>query len=251
MSFKRNYLHFTSVPDGAEVKKGEDVLGVTPVDIQIVPEGFGEFVAVCFDGSATICTKTVLHPYLTEKKVSEYWSALTKEQRVSLGKFIISNFVTIKHWRMADGDANCMGNVGDFRGLYCVSATVIRMCRMAETYPEVSKCYYNDVIGNIHCYVDMSGIEVYHLPCYPCNVMGVGHQYGHSICALQVDENVAEFNSWLFFQYTTNDIQPGNYQMPYDSNVTVVEMIHGYAGCGGFATSTIASWYIDDNGVVT
>lgn len=251
MFITKQKLVISSVPTGATVFLDNKLIGTTPLEVVIAPEGFDDFMALCFHNSSVICSKDFLHPYLTNKSVARYWPYLSKEQRISLGTFIISKFATFQIPEIGDGDHNCKGNVTNWRRAYCLAHALIRFSRMnfAEPYPELGMCYYNDIHGNIYCYIDVAGVEAYHLPCQLVSIVGIGHLYGHGICGLQVGEDETEFSSWLFFQYTEIDIKPGSWQMPYDSRININHCMHGYADCGGINIDKyIAKWIIDKDG---
>ena len=58
--------------------------------------------------------------------------------------------------------------------------------------------------------------------------------FGHSVAALQVGEDMSDFDSWIFFQYLTPDIVPGDSQMPTPGVVKVYlptrVHVYGYSG---------------------
>jgi len=61
----------------------------------------------------------------------------------------------------------------------------------------------------------------FHLPVYYGGISHTGLNWAHIVCAIQIAPNVQDFNSWIFFQYETPDIRPGNEQMPRGSFVKV------------------------------
>jgi hypothetical protein len=85
------------------------------------------------------------------------------------------------------------------------------------------------------------------LPVYIAFTMGEWNEerqnwdFGHAVCALQVGEDEADFDSWYFFQYGDVDIRPGHSQMPSPGLVRIVKP--GSIDINGITSETvIAEW---------
>lgn len=211
---------FLSSPAGAKV---------------IVVNELENFVATCFSGSKVVCSKEVLHSYLINKTVREYWWQLTREQRIALGKFIITHFGSFAITDVGRGDKDCKGGVSSWSGAVCVHRVLIYLCRLnsKEGFNTLSKCYYKDREGEVHCYTG----ENYGLPCYAVDITGVGWGWGHASYALQVGADMTEFDSWLNLDSS-----------PWNINIEIQELYS--VSCSGWGGNTIASWYIDKEGEI-
>ena len=91
-------------------------------------------------------------------------------------------------------------------------------------------------------------IESFDLPVFLASTYTYHALFAHSICAFQIRKDQKDFNSWRFFQYTNDNIKPGNWQMPcnYEGDevyVNVKKLIN--FDCGGYNSNTIAKWKID------
>lgn len=193
------------------------------------------FIDTCFSGSTVICSKETLHLYLLDKIVKKYWWSLTKEQRISLGNFIITNFGSFIIKEVGKGDKDCKGGVTSWTNAVCLHETLIYLCRLNfhDIFHNLSECYYKDSEGKVHCYVE----ENYGLPCYATSITGVGWSWGHASYALQVGEDITEFNSWLNIHAS-----------PWNINIEVQELTS--VGCSSWYENTISSWYVDEGGEI-
>ena len=209
---------FLSEPQGAEIS---------------VIATLENFIAICFSNSAIICSKEILHPYLVDRTVNKYWWSLTKEQRISLGNFIITDFGSFAITDVGKGDKDCKGDVTSWTKAVCLHRALIYLCRLNfhDILHNLSECYYKDGEGKVHCYIE----EDYGLPCYAINITGDG--VGHASYALQADTDKSEFDSWL-------NIVPS----PWNINIEVQELPS--VGCSSWYGNTIASWYVDEEGVI-
>ena len=193
------------------------------------------FVDTCFSGSTVICSKELLHPYLVDKTVSKYWWSLSKEQRISLGEFIITNFGSFIITDVGKGDIDCEGGVTSWSKAFCLHKALIYLCRLNfyDVFHNLSECYYKDSRGDVHCYIGGN----YGLPCYATTISGVGWSWGHGSYALQVDTDITEFDSWLNIHAS-----------PWNINIEIQELPS--VSCSGWCGNTIASWHIDEEGVI-
>lgn len=213
-------VNFLSKPPGAEVS---------------ITSLLESFVDICFSGSTVICSKEILHSYLLDKIVKKYWWSLTKEQRISLGNFIMTNFGSFAITGVGEGATDCKGNVTSWTNAVCLHKALIYLCRLNfhDVFYKLSKCYYKDSEGKVHCYIE----ENYGLPCYATSISGVGWGWGHASYALQVGVGKSEFDSWLNI-----------YSSPWNINIEVQELPS--VGCSSWYGNTIASWYVDEEGAI-
>lgn len=196
----------------------------------------------CFSDGALTCDRDTIYQLLIDKHVSRQWWSLTKEQRFTLGTYIIRNFLPYRQvTQLGQGDSNCEGtNIGWYYGS-CVSNAILRYAIMNHKTPvgDLSQCYFKET--EVKCFTD----ESYWLPCFVVGVDGVNHKFGHEICGLQIGEDINDFHSWVFFQYNNSNIKPGSWQMPKDSEVMIEELEN--VGCRWLKHKVIAEWYIDKN----
>ena len=213
-------VNFLSEPPGAEIS---------------ITSLLERFIDICFSGSTVICSKETLHSYLLDKNVKKYWWSLTKEQRISLGNFIITNFGSFAITDVGKGVKDCKGGVASWTKAVCLHRALIYLCRLNfhDIFHNLSECYYKDGEGRIHCYVE----EDYGLPCYATSITGVGWSWGHASYALQVGAERTEFDSWLNI-----------HSSPWNINIEVQEL--SSVGCSNWYENTIASWHIDEEGVI-
>lgn len=214
-----------------------------PIDAMVYIDSKG-FKAECFNGSTLSCSEDAVHQHLIKKSVSREWWDLTVAQRKDLGKYIIRDFVPFYQLSSCGaGDPNCAGGTISWRSISCVGNAIIRYTRMHSThlYSKLKNIYYkyNGETKCLYAFYD----DCFWLPCYTVGVDKVG--FGHEICALQIGEDITDFDSWVFFQYGDDDIKPGNRQMPYGVDVTI-EDIYNLDSCHGLGANTIAGWHIDD-----
>lgn len=243
---------------GAELESSHlyidgEYVGDTPMSIPIIPEGFDAFMLACFKGNEVHCDKETLHPYLADKSVSRYWAYLTKSQRISLGKFIIDNFALFHADQYATGKLECKGDSGNWNAATCLPNAIMRMCKMnykGNPYPHLSGCYYR-INSEVHCYVDITGVEQYHLPCYLTFIYREAPRFSHMVCALQVGEEESKFDNWLFFQWGESDIKPCTGQMPCGSDVAVWDVLPRFIDCNWVEWGIeLGQWHIDEKGNV-
>ena len=194
--------------------------------------------AIIFSGDTIIANKNTIHELLINQGISRQWWNITEIQRRKLGEYIIRNFLPRRQ----------VTNIGEekdgaivWRSGSCVSNALLRYAKMQEPMENQKRCYYLD--GGEHCYAE----EAFFLPCYCVGCDGYDANgkcnFGHELCALLVKEgDEANFDSWIFFQYSSIDIKPGNWQMPRNSDVMIEELID--AGCSWINHKTIVKWHI-------
>ena len=188
----------------------------------IEPDDVSAFREACITDEQVSCSWSVLESWLNSLIVSDIWWGLTRDERYSIANMAITNTMFFCICRMRKGKPNCEGGEGDWN-IYttCGRNTYIRILKFATSdYAGcVDECYWKesfDVDENEHCW---KPDHSYGLPCYTATVIvgeryNGGPQFAHGICALLIDEDVSIIDNWIFFQYDSFDIKPGDLQMP-------------------------------------
>jgi len=235
---------FSSVPEQASI-----YIDGTPIEDYELADKFRE---ECLNSDGkVICDKDTLHDnWLITKKLSKIWWLLTDEERNNVAGFIIRSWLFFIIDFVREGEKDCKGGTGSWKSAYCIHNEIIRYLRFGEGkkhYDEISHCYWKTIEkGEIeYCY----WMESYDLPVYPCSVVTIGPGFGHGICAFQIKKNPKDFSSWRFFQYTNDNIKPGNWQMPCHANGNTIHIrinMPSKLWCHGYVVKyEIAKWYID------
>ena len=234
---------FSSVPE-----QGVSIyIDGTPIEDYELADEFRE---ECLSSEGkVICDKDTLHDnWLITKKLSKIWWLLTDEERDNVAKFIIRSWLFFSIYYVREGEKDCKGGTGPWKKACCMHNMLIRYLRFGEGekhYDEISHCYWSRDQKTEYCY----WTESYDLPVYPCTVSTAGPGFGHGICAFQIRKDQGDFNSWRFFQYTNDNIKPGDWQMPCSKDgKTIYVRINEPTNmsCGGYVVKKyIAKWYID------
>ena len=233
---------FSSVPE----RDVSIYIDGTPIEDYELADKFREE-CLSSDGKV-ICDKDTLHDnWLITKKLSKIWWLLTDEERNNVAGFVIRGWLFFSIPYVREGEKDCKGGTGSWRYAYCLHNAVVRYLRFGEGekhYDEISHCYWSRDTKTEYCY----WTESYDLPVYLCSVVTMGSGFGHSICAFQIKKNPKDFSSWRFFQYTDDNIKPGNWQMPCHANGKTIHIFINRPiglGCHGYSAERIAKWYID------
>lgn len=155
-----------------------------------------------------------LKPYLVNGYIGEHWWDFTEAERRRIAETAIKNTLFNGFWWGRSGASDCGGSTGDKYRIVCAQNAVIRLLKFGTGVPGDDDCYYYDKSGNEHCYVPA---ERFNLPCYQVRVLAGERSWGHAMCAIKVNKNIDDLNSWVFFQYATFDIKPGDWQIPTDT----------------------------------
>ena len=232
---------FSSVPEQASI-----YIDGTPIEDYELADKFRE---ECLNSDGkVICDKDTLHDnWLITKKLSKIWWLLTDEERDNVAGFIIRGWLFFYIRYVREGEKDCKGGTGSWKHAVCGHNAMIRYLRFGEGekhYDEISHCYWSRDKKTEYCY----WTESYDLPVYICSIVTSGPGYGHAVCAFQIKKDPKDFNSWRFFQWTSDNIKPGDSQMPCHWGG---KTIHIYIdkpkrmSCGGCTIENIAKWYID------
>jgi len=229
-------IHIESNPNGAEVTFDGVPHGTTPLTISIgeEPVGLAAFRAECLSGGNVISPWSTLKTRLEDQTVSRLWWDLTRNERYSIADMAIHGTLFYHVYYKRAGRPNCEGGIGEWSRTVCVNEAIIRCLKFAEFpdydpywSPNADECYYErDVDRGEHCYVSNTP---YRLPCHFVSRIG-GATANHAMAAIQIENNYDSLSSWVVFQYTSFDIQPGSKQMPHGSTITFSRP-HGYQ-CG-------------------
>jgi len=211
-------LIIDSVPQGAQVQINGEIVGTTPMALQVDGEvSLAEFRAECFDAGGIGCSWDVMKTRLEDRTVSQLWWDMTEMERRSIAEMAIKNtlFYTLRYGR--SGKPDCEGGVGDVMGIVCVQNGSIRALKFGSYSVGGDSCYYRrSSTSGEFCYVP----EIqYGLPCHmvTCTTYaGVDRGFGHTICSIQVVDKTDSLDNWILFQYADFDIKPGNWQIPAD-----------------------------------
>lgn len=182
-----------------------------------------------------------LEPYLVSGCIGEHWWEFTEPERRRIAETAIKSTLFYYVNKGRSGASNCVGGTGDIHTLVCLHNAEIRLLKFGTGVPGADNCYYFDKSGVEHCYVPD---ERFNLPCYFTNVMGPN--FGHGICAIKVNEDIDDLNSWIFFQYSTFDIKPGDWQIPTTTHDYIDIYIYNTTGlgCGSQSGSKIKTFHL-------
>ena len=231
-------LLITSEPSGAEVMIDGEPAGTTPVTISIDEDGLAEFRAECLSGGSVVCSWDVLKTRLEDHIVSRLWWDLTRDERYSIAEQAIKNtmffhidYITRSY---SGGLPNCEGSDGAvWIDAACTSNGVIRYLKFGQSdFTLIDSCYWKkDSDSPENCHVPDHS---YNLPTYM--VEGVSEtvpNYGHTMCAILIDEQLESLDNLVVFQYLAFDIKPGHQQMPCESVMSVGKS--SFFSCGGYS----------------
>lgn len=185
-----------------------------------------------------------LKPKLEDGTVGNVWWNISEDDRRTIAELAIKNtlFYVVRHGR--SGKTNCEGGEGDVKKIICLQNVLIRCLKFGSDIPSGGDaCYYRrSATSEEFCYIpDIN----YNLPCYAVTCMAHSGGFGHGMCAIQVNENIEELDSFIVFQYSSFDIKPGHWQMPVDEypgdmhvEITVIKSLT----CTGFCSDELMRW---------
>ena len=233
-------LVIDSVPYGAEVAIDGVSYGITPVIATINDEVLAEFRAECLSNESVVCSWDVLKTRLEDLTVSQLWWDLTRDERYSISEMAIGNTLTrIYRWGRS-GKPNCGGGEGGRTSIVCLNNAVIRYIKFtSNTFGVVDSCYYSEYMELAHdefCYVPE---QTFGLPGHLVSCYGTG--FGHTMCAVQIEQDLTTLDSWIVFQYGGFDIKPGDWQMPNGMYVTMHTPTTSIK-CSGYSSETIVGF---------
>jgi len=226
-------ITFTTAPDADDV----EIDDVSMNDI-------AAFRAECLTDGTVTCDWDTLRGKLENHDVSRFWWFLTEPERRSIAEMAIKNTLFYTLWYGRSGKSNCEGGEGGISRLSCIHNTIIRYLKFGQDAPiGGDNCYYRRTRSSDEfCYVpDIK----YGLPCYECTCATYGPGFGHFMCAIQVNKNIEELDSWIVFQYSSFDIKPGHWQMPVDEhpgNIFVQISVITSLGCSSYNTDELVRW---------
>ncbi len=200
-----------------------------------------------------LMSKDELYPYLIDGSVARNWWAMSYADRRQLGLKIIQwwSYPLGALNTIAIGDPGCVGNIHTQGSAACLQNALIRYCIFSGKVACPSDEYYWYWLdNNWHCACATCMRSNFSLPiCLALTLSRWNEErnnwdFVHFITAMQVGESSSDFDSWIFFQYATNDIKPGDWQMGTPGKVLVkrVESISCLGGCK--LSDPIGEWEI-------
>lgn len=240
-------LTINSVPMGAEVKIDGEVAGTTPLTIPI-GEGISleEFRAECMSDGVVVCSWYILENRLEDQTVSRLWWDLTQGERHSVAERAVKNTLYYDVRWSCTGLPMCAGAGGDWVNACCVQDTMVRYLKfISKSVQGADSCYHkHHETSDVLCYVPEIS---YNLPgAWASCATPYGPGYGHAMCAIQIGTDIMVMDSWVVFQYTNFDIQPGDWQMPtYKWDDLYLRMLHLdeiLPGCTGHDATEFVRW---------
>lgn len=194
------------------------------------------FRKICINRGSISCSTLRVRQFAEDKTISNIWWNLTGEERIKISTVLIDEF------QKRTGEVRYGISFGD-----CITNAVIRYA-VFNSSPIILKekeCKYSDLNGNIRNFYRE---RPYSLPVYFVNL----DNPWHTVIGLQVGEDVNDFDSWRFFQYTNNNIKPSprEQQMGYSVNITIIDT-KKITGCSGFESGTVlVKFYVDNTGII-
>ena len=201
------------------------------------------FQSECLTDGVVICDWDTLHARLNNHDVSRFWWFLTEAERRSIAEMAIKNTLFYKLWYGRGGKVNCGGGEGNLERIVCTHNAIIRYVKFGTAHIGVDNCYYRrDENSDEFCYASDTP---YNLPCYLACCFTYGSGFGHSLAAIQINEDVSKLESWIIFQYSSFDIKPGDPQLPTDRfpgnmYISIEDAIH--LACAAYSSTEIARW---------
>jgi len=203
-----------------------------------------------------LCTPDFLYSnWLEPGYLGNIWWDLTTSERGSVAGFIVSNFLTQRFTQWGIGQSFCSSPPTAWQNAVCYNNAVIRYLTMGNSPydpQDVTDCYYKTSDGYIICPPETP----WGLPVYPVGVQSTnapeGTYFNHAIAAIQIGTDKTRFTHWRFFQYSKNNIQPGDGQMPctfLGNNIRVmIAMDIDVINCYGWPeTNEKVEWIIGSN----
>ena len=177
-------------------------------------------------------TKGELLPYLTSGFIKGIWWELMYSYRKALAIRVIKDFTpSCVIDEVTKGLDNCEGiGEGQWERASCTQNAAVRYIYFNNKNPDgelfPSNMYWRDRGSSPYC---IHPGRCLNLPVALASIFkdenGL-YIFGHSACAIRIGEDTQDFNSWLFFQYHTQEIVPGNEeQMPFGSQVSVATIL--------------------------
>jgi hypothetical protein len=203
-------LTIGSDPSGAEVIIDDEVIGTTPLTIQTEQVTLEQFRAESWIDWDT------LHFRLINHDVSRFWWDLTESERRAIAEMAVKNTMFTTYYHGRSGLDNCEGGEGELFGIDCVENALIKYVKFtSNNFYGSPRCYYQRLSGDEEfCMVPE---HTYKLPGH--YVRAVKLPWGHSMCAIQVRQDMSSIDSWYIFQYWDYDIKPGHWQLPHGARV--------------------------------
>lgn len=184
-----------------------------------------------------------LKPLLEDHTISEMWWNLTESDRRSIAELAIKNTLFYMLRQGRSGKPNCEGGEGNFNSLVCLQNAIIRSMKFGTELTGADNCYYRrNELSEEFCYLGTH----YDLPCYMVTCSTYGGGFGHSLAAIQVNEDTDLLSSWIIFQYSDFDIKLGHWQLPVDrfpGRIYIKIAIQTDVRCAGYnSTDELARW---------
>jgi len=111
------------------------------------------------------------------------------------------------------------------------------------TYCPTTERYCGLCVQNaLQRYDDLTILMNVTFPVYVANIINYDAKFYHSVIAIQIRNDVNNISSYRFVQYDNPNIIPGDWQIPYNSRLDVIEVVeHSKTG---FSGNKIATLYI-------
>lgn len=202
------------------------------------PNYIEEFRKACISNEQVSCNWSRLESWLNAKAVSKIWWDLTETERRSVAEMTIRNTLFYKLRYGRSGSPDCEGGEGDLKNIVCVQNGLIRTLKFGSYSGGGHSCYYRQYIDSEeYCYVP----EVqYGLPCHIVTCVTYGSGFGHTMCSIQVVDEIDSMDNWIIFQYSDFDIKRGSSQIPshrYDLYIRFGKLTG--LSCGGYSDTTV------------
>ena len=175
---------------------------VTHMDIE-------EFRRKCIINNKIACDWSILHEYLLNRTVATYWWNFTRKERDAIADAVIPSIPKLyRPVYIGTGDCGCRGTNIKWDTPVCGDhAAILLAWYGSSAYGSADACtYWKDTTGGIHCL----GEESYYLPVYDVYIT----PRSHAMCALLLEKDYKDINSWRIFQMDEYNARPStSYQI--------------------------------------
>lgn len=218
-------LYDSNIYISSDTQKHIKLDKIVPTPFPTVTPPPNNFMNDCVSGNNLTCSWSKLESYLLNKTIGGLWWDLSETIRRKIVKTAIQNSINKNiPYRMTDGTPYCGGASGTWDDAVCVPNSIIRHLKFGYL-PNVGqddricspeRAYYKYTnSGTAYCFYTPNS---YYLPVCAVSAI-VPNGFAHALSSIQVNKDTSKISSWIVFQYSDVDIQPGHWQMPNGARI--------------------------------